>query len=109
MKTQYLDSSVPLQAEAGLSWKLIAENETLTDVKMRPYTTLRVTALAAAVKITVDGVPAIIIPAGQSLTINTGLGDPTDKKSVKVTTDQPCNMSAAIDAPLDRSQESVEE
>ncbi len=108
MKTQYLDSSIPLHAEAGISWRLIAENQVLTDKVLKPYSTLRITAIAAPVKVTIDGVDSIVLLAGQTAIINTGLGDPNDKKTVKVTTSAACHVSVHIDAPIDRLQQSVE-
>lgn len=107
MKTQYSDSQTPIVAEAGISWKLIASNETLTNKKIRKYKSLRVTAVAAGT-VTLDGVASVYLQAGEVAIINVGLGDPTDTVWVKVSTSMAVYVSEAIDASRDRQQQSVE-
>lgn len=109
MRTAHDASRTPIVAEAGLSWTLIAEGAALTNKELKPYSILRITALAADVKVTIDDVDALIIKnSGETVIINTGLGDPKNKRSVKVTTSGSVNCSAAEDARRDVDPQAVE-
>ena len=108
MKTQWSDSQTPIMAESGISWKLITPAAaTLTDVKIKVYSSLRITAVAAGI-VTIDGLPSIYMQAGEVAIINVGLGDPEDSKYVKLTTAMNVWVSQAIDASRTRQQLSVE-
>lgn len=107
MKTMQDDSRTPIVGEAGLSWELLVENGALTDEKLKSYTTLRIAAVADC-KVTVDGVDALIVLAGDTAIINTGLGNPKDKRSVLVTTVGAAHISKAAEK-RSRDQQPVED
>lgn len=107
MKTQLGDSQTPIFAEAGISWKLIANNETLADKSIGVYKNLKITAVGAGI-VTLDGVDSVYLTAGETMIINTGLGDPRDSKRVKVTTSMAVYVSEGIDASRARQQDPVE-
>ena len=106
MKTMQDDSRIPLVGEAGLSWELLVENDVLTDKKMKAYSTLRIAAVADC-KVTIDGVDALVVLAGDTEIINTGLGDPTDQRNVIVTTVGAAHISRAAEK-RERDQQPVE-
>lgn len=106
MRTQYEDSQRPIVAESGISWKLIAENVTMSNVKVRVTSSLRITALAD-VTVTLDGVKSVFISEGDTVIINAGKGDPADTKYVKVTTSGNVYCSESIDRPRAKRQQPV--
>ena len=104
------DSQIPDNLEVitlsgGVNAAVAAE--TLTDKKIRIYTSLRITAVAGGMVI-IDGLPSIYMQTNETAIINVGLGSGQGSKSVLVSTTMDVYASEAIDASRKRQQPSVE-
>ena len=66
-------------AESGLVWEEVLTNNTSTGLELPKYAPFRVRATGATT-VTVAGVLAATMSAGEILVFNTGIGDISDKK-----------------------------
>lgn len=79
MKTSNLISETLRHSESGLTWEEKITNSTGT-LELPKATTIRVRATGATT-VTLDGVLAATMSAGEILILNTGDGNPDDSKT----------------------------
>jgi hypothetical protein len=82
--------------ETGLVWRELATGASIT-VELDPFTIFRVHALAG-LTVTIDGLLAMTMVAGEVERFNTGDGSLTDtKRTVTVAISASCNMQVGLE------------
>lgn len=79
MKTSNLVTEAARQSESGQCWEEKVTNTT-GSIELLPRTTFRVRAVGATT-VTIDGVLAMTMSAGEIALFNTGDGNPDDTKT----------------------------